>query len=66
MELEINFEAEAAPTRVRIEARRTPDRVCKWWTECEADALDAIVGESAEEATARVLARINPPPGAKA
>jgi hypothetical protein len=64
--MELEFKAEKAPTRVRIEERRTPDGVSKWWTECEADALDAIVGSSAEEATARVLARINAPLGAKA
>jgi len=66
MDLEFDFEAEAAPTRVRIEERRTPDGVVKWWTESEADALDAIVGSSVEETTARVLARINAPLGAKA
>ena len=64
--MEIEFKAEAAPTRVRIEKRRTPDGVIKWWSECDADALDAIVGSSPEEATARVLARINAPLGAKA
>jgi hypothetical protein len=64
--MELEFVAESAPTRVRIEERRTPDGVTKWWTECEADALDAIVGSSPEETTARVLARINAPLGAKA
>lgn len=64
--MEIEFIAESAPTRVRIEERRTPDGVSKWWSECDADALDAIVGSSPEEATARVLARINAPLGARA
>ena len=64
--MEIEFTAEAAPTRVRIEERRTPDGAVKWWTECDEQALDAIAGASPEEATARVLARINAPLGAKA
>ena len=64
--MELEFVAEAAPTRVRIEERRTPDGVVKWWTECDLDALDAIVGGSQEEATERVLARINAPLGARA
>ena len=64
--LGVEFIAEAAPTRVRIEARRTPDGVTRYWSECDADALDAIVGASPEEATARVLARITAPLGARA
>jgi len=64
--MELEFVAESAPTRVRIEQRRTPDGVVKWWTECDLDALDAIVGGSQEEATERVLARIHAPLGAKA
>ncbi|HXU74395.1 MAG TPA: hypothetical protein VN947_34110 [Polyangia bacterium] len=64
--LGVEFVAETAPTRVRIEARRTPDGVTRWWSECDADALDAIVGESPEEATARVLARITKLRGASA
>ena len=64
--MEIEFIAEAAPVRVRIEERRTPDGVSRWWSECDADALDAIVGASAEEATARVLARITKIRGASA
>ena len=67
MELEsVEFVAESAPTRVRIEERRTPDGVVKWWTECDVDAFDAIVGESPAEAIERVLARIHAPLGAKA
>ena len=64
--MELEFIAEAAPTRVRIEERRTPDGVSKWWSESAADELDAIVGGSPEEATERVLARINAPLGARA
>ncbi len=64
--MEFEFVAESPPTRVRIEERCTPDGVVKWGTECDLDALDAIVGGSAEEATARVLARIHAPLGAKA
>ncbi len=66
MTMELEFVAESAPTRVRIEERRTPDGVVKWWTECNLDALDAIVGTTAEEATERVLSRINAPLGARA
>jgi hypothetical protein len=65
--MEMQFVAEGAPVRVRIEARRTPDGVEKYWTECDADvSLDAIVGMSAEQAIERVLERINAPLGAKA
>jgi hypothetical protein len=68
--MEIEFEAvamaERAPVRVRIEARRTPDGVEKFWTECDDQALDAISGMSAEQAIERVLERLDAPLGAKA
>ncbi len=64
--MELEFVAEAAPTRVRIEERRTPDGVVKWWSECNADALDAIVGTTAAETVERVLERIHAPLGARA
>ena len=64
--MEVEFKAERAPVRVRIEPRRTPDGVEKWWSECDEQALDAIAGPTAEEAVERVLARINAPLGAKA
>ncbi len=64
--MELEFVAEAAPTRVRVEKRRTPDGAVKWWTECDLDALDAIVGASPEQALERVLARIAAPLGARA
>ena len=65
--MELEFVAEAPPVRVRVEARRTPDGVQKFWTECDADvALDAIAGESAAEAVQRVLERLQAPLGAQA
>ncbi len=68
--MEIEFEAvavaERAPVRVRIEARRTPDGVEKFWTECDDQSLDAIVGVSAEQAIERVLERLDAPLGARA
>jgi hypothetical protein len=65
--MEMQFVAEGAPVRVRVEARRTPDGVEKFWTECNADAtLDAIVGVTPEQAVERVLERINAPLGARA
>ncbi len=64
--MELEFVAESAPTRVRIEARRTPDGVVKWWSECDLDAPDGSVGGTAAETTKRVLSRIHAPFGAKA
>lgn len=65
--MEMDFVAEAPPVRVRVEARRTPDGVEKYWTECDADgSLDAIVGLTPEQAVERVLERITAPLGAKA
>lgn len=64
--MELEFVAEAAPTRVRIEMRRTPDGRVRWWTECDNDAFDAIVGASPNEAMERVLRRIDAPLGANA
>jgi hypothetical protein len=64
MDLEFEAVAERAPVRVRFEARRTPDGVEKFWSECDGDvALDAIVGASAEQAIERVLERIDAPLG---
>lgn len=64
--MEMEFVAEGAPVRVRVEARRTPDGAEKYWTECDADAtLDAIVGASPEQAIERVLERIDAPLGAR-
>jgi hypothetical protein len=65
--MEMQFVAEGAPVRVRVEARRTPDGVEKYWTECDSDiTLDAIVGVTPEQAVERVLDRISAPLGAKA
>ena len=65
--MELEFVAESAPVRVRVEPRRTPDGVQKFWTECDGDlSLDAIAGESAAEAVERVLERLRAPLGAQA